>query len=338
MHCSCSANMRAMDTEQQIPTEKLTKYIQTRILPALGAQGRNFTLELISPGSRNIIWLLTVEDGGKYVLKAISKRFRIKNIIWAHACLERRGIPAPRLFFADRSWKTAGSMGYYFSCEEHIDGTPLDGLGDGRRNHIAQAATLFARMHAVRSFCWGKIKSFQVLGFRDYLMRKTTERAQAIAASGCTLGSTPAENLVPWFERKKSVIRPFARFSLCHGDVNMKNILLCPDGRIRLIDTEAFKFLPFQIEYFRLAYGLCGFDAMLQQQFKEAYLAAASRKKRRDLARRGCLYHAYVLLEIAWHFNKKLKQKELPDSVRTACTDSRTSALERLAAILSKTP
>ena len=327
-----------MDTQQQIQPEKLNDYITTNILPALARQAAHFSLEPVSRGSRNLIWFLTVADGGRYVLKAVSKRFRIKNIIWAHAHLERRGIPVPRLFFADRAWKTAGTMGYYFACEERVDGTPLDELGDGRRHHIAQAAALFARMHAERSFRWGKLKSFQVLGFRDYLMRKTSERAQALAASGGMPGGSSADSLVAWFERKKSAIKPFARFSLCHGDVNMKNILLCPDNKIRLIDTEAFKFLPFQIEYFRLAYALCGFDEALHRQFRDAYTTASTKKNRRELERCGPLYHAYVLLEIAWHFNKKLKQEELPESARAAFADNRGRALEQLAAIISKNP
>ena len=328
--------MRGMDTQQQIPPEKLTNYIQTRILPALGAQSRTFTLELISPGSRNIIWFLNLENGGSYVLKAISKRFRIKNIIHAHAYLERRGIPIPKLFFADRAWKTAKNMGYYFACEERVEGTPLDELGEARRDTISQSAALFAGMHATHSFLWGKIKSIQVLGFSAYLMRKTSERVQALAEAGCAAGSISAGELLSWFERKKSVIRPLTGFNLCHGDVNMKNILLCPDGKIRLIDTEAFKFLPFQIEYYRLVYALCGFDEMLQQQFKDAYLSAASQKKQRDLERYGQLYHGYVLLEIAWYFNKQLKQECLPESVRASRTESRGRALEHLAAIVSK--
>ncbi len=330
--------MPGMDTQQPIQPDTLKDYISTKILPALGASGRTFSLEPVSCGSRNLIWFLTVAGGGRYVLKAVSKRFRIKNIIWAHAHLERRSIPVPKLFFANRAWKTAEDMGYYFACEERVEGTPLDELGDGRRNHIAQAAALFARMHAARSFRWGKLKSFQVLGFRGYLMRKTSERAQAIAASGCMPGGSSADSLVAWFERKKSVIRPLTGFNLCHGDVNMNNILVCPDGTIRLIDTEAFKFLPFQIEYFRLAYGLCGFDEALHRQFRDAYTAAAPQRNRRKLERCGTLYHGYVLLEIAWHFNKKMKQEGLAESVRAACTDSRGSALERLAAILSQNP
>ncbi len=332
----CSANMPGMDTQHQMPDQKLTNYIQKRILPALGAQGRKFTLELISPGSRNTIWFLNLENGGSYVLKAISKRFRIKNIIHAHAYLERRGIPIPKLFFADRAWKTARHMGCYFACEERVEGTPLDELGQARTDTLAQSAALFAGMHAAHSFLWGKIKSIQVFGFSTYLMRKTSERVQALAEAGCTVGSRSAGEMLSWFERKKSVIRPLTGFNLCHGDVNMKNILLCPDGKIRLIDTEAFKFLPFQIEYFRLLYALCGFDGRLQQQFKDAYLAAASHKKQRGLERCGYFYHGYVLLEIAWHFNKQLKQEGLPESVRAACTESRGRALEHLAEIVSR--
>jgi Ser/Thr protein kinase RdoA (MazF antagonist) len=329
--------MRDMDTQEPIQPDRLNEYITANILPALGAGGRKFSLQPVSGGSRNLIWFLTVE-GGRYVLKAVSKRFRIKNIIWAHAHLERLSVPVPKLFFADRAWKTAETMGYYFACEERVEGQPLDELGDGRRQHLTQAAALFARMHTARSFRWGKLKSFQVLGFRDYLMRKTSERTQALAASGCMPGSSSAGNLAAWFERKKSGIRPFARFSLCHGDVNMKNILLCPGNKIRLIDTEAFKFLPFQIEYFRLAYALCGFDEALHRQFREAYAAASTKKNRREIERCGPLYHAYVLLEIAWHFNKKLKQAELPEAERSACAGSRGSALVQLAAIMSKNP
>ena len=157
--------MPGMDTQQPIQPDTLKDYISTKILPALDASGRTFSLEPVSCGSRNLIWFLTVAGGGRYVLKAVSKRFRIKNIIWAHAHLERRSIPVPKLFFANRAWKTAEDMGYYFACEERVEGTPLDELGAGRRNHIAQAAALFARMHAARSFRWGKLKSFQVLGF-----------------------------------------------------------------------------------------------------------------------------------------------------------------------------
>jgi Ser/Thr protein kinase RdoA (MazF antagonist) len=328
--------MPAMDT-QQIEPEKLNEYIKTRILPALGAQGSPFTLDPVSCGSRNLIWFLTVESGGGYVLKAVSKRFRIKNIIWAHVHLERLGIPVPKLFFADRAWKTAEAMGYYFACEERVDGRPLDELGDGRRQYISRAAALFARMHAARSFRWGKLKSFQVLGFRDYLMRKTSERCQALAAAGCLPGGSCADSIVAWFERKKSVIRPFGRFSLCHGDVNMKNILVCPDSTIRLIDTEAFKFLPCQMEFFRLAYALCGFDEALHRQFRDAYAAAAPKKNRRALERCGEMYQAYVLLEIAWHFNKKLKKTELSEPERSAFAGSRSSALEQLAGIMSST-
>ncbi len=251
--------MPAMNTPQPIQPDRLNDYITASILPALGASGRRFSLEPVKGGSRNLIWFLTVEGGGRYVLKAVSKRFRIKNIIWAHAHLERLGIPVPRLFFADRAWKTAETMGYYFACEELVEGRPLDELGDARRQHIARAAAVFARMHAERSFRWGKLKSFQVLGFRDYLLRKTSERSRALAASGCLPGGSSADSLMAWFERKKSAIRPFARFSLCHGDVNMKNILVCPDNynpphRHRSIQVSALPdgILPFDLRSLRL--------------------------------------------------------------------------------------
>lgn len=327
--------MPAMDTQRKIEPGALQRYITTRVLPALGAQGGAFRLEPVKGGSRNLIWVLHLEGGGRYVLKALAKRFRIKNIIWAHAYLKRRAVPVPRLLFADRSWDTARAMGYYFACEEWIDGTALDELADCRSSHIDRTAGLFARMHAGRSFRWGKLKTFQVRGFRQYLLRKASGRCRALAESGCLVGKGTADSLAAWFRAEASAVRPLHRFSLCHGDVNMKNILLCPDGAIRLIDTEAFKFLPFQIEYYRLAYGLCGFDENLHRHFSRAYEAAAPKKNRQALERRHLLYHAYVLLEIAWHCNKKLKRPEgLTDEARCGFAATRSSALARLEAVL----
>ncbi len=62
-----------------------------------------------------------------------------------------------------------------------------------------------------------------------------------------------------------------------------------------------------------MTYALCGFDEGLHRQFSDAYTAAAPKKNRRALKRCSPLYQAYVLLEIAWHFNKKLKQASFPN-------------------------
>ena len=141
-----------------------------------------------------------------------------------------------------------------------------------------------------------------------------------------------------WLDRHRSAVPLLGGFSLCHGDVNMKNILLCPGGGLRLIDTESFKFLPCAIEYHRLAYGLCGFDGSLHEEFRKSYMAAATGKTLREIERSGGYYHACVLLEIAWHFNKKLKREGLPEAERPAFARSRDAALARLAELTDHNP
>jgi Ser/Thr protein kinase RdoA (MazF antagonist) len=322
-----------MEDPGQIDAHTLDRYLRERVLPALGSGG-DYALEPVKTGSRNLVWFLTTAEGGSFVLKAVSKRFRIKNLIRAHRYLRGRGLPVPRLLFADRARATAGQTGYYFACEERVRGMALDELGAERTGCLGPVAALFAGMHQTTSLRWGKLKTFQVLGFRQYLLRKAGERLHALADAGCALPGPSPQAILAWFERASSGLGMLQSFNLCHGDVNMQNILVGPGREIRLIDMEAFKFLPFQIEFFRLAYALCGFDAALHERFRKLYAAGSSKKNLRRFQAGGPLYHAYVLLEIAWYGNKKLKDPALSEAGRQPLHDIRAAALERLAGML----
>lgn len=285
----------------------LEAYVMEKVLPTLGMTGRTFSLEPTGLGNRNRIYFLTVEDAGDYIFKGFTERYRIKNALKAHAFLARHHINTPRVFFSDVTRTTFERFGCFFSCEERIDGKPLAALAN-TLEVIPGIAEFFARMHSIRSFRWGRLSKRQLFDFVPYTMRKITERLNVLSNPVFCRDTAGVHAARQWFELHKGSMKAVKRFSLCHGDVNPDNILVAADGSIVLIDNEAIKYLPFPIEYFRLQFSLCGEDAAARQLFEDNYFQHAHPDRRRELEGCGDFYGAYVMLEFAWYYNKKLKQ------------------------------
>ncbi len=314
----------------------LEAYVIKKVLPAMGLTGRAFTLEKTGLGNRNRIYFLTVEDAGAYIFKGFTEKYRIKNALKAHAFLARHHISTPRVFFSDMTRQTFERFGCLFACEERIEGTPLAGLASTRAL-IAGVARFFARMHGIRSFRWGRLSKRQLFDFTPYTLRRITERLDALADAGFSQGAGGIAAARQWFARNKDAMKAVKRFSLCHGDVNPDNILVAADSSIVLIDNEAIKFLPFPIEYFRLQFSLCGEDPAARQLFEEHYFNTAHPGRRRELDGCGDFYRAYVLLEFAWYYNKKLKQLKKANDDDTQHSEScKTRALNGLLQIIGR--
>ena len=146
-------------------------------------------------------------------------------------------------------------------------------------------------------------------------MRKIRERVHSLTASGTQFPGCDPRTIVHWFESNCGAIKAVSEFSLCHGDVNTRNILVTHDNRVVIIDTEALKYLPFPIEYFRLLFFLCQDDAHAQQEFSRCYFENTPHTRYKEFVRCKEFYQAFVLLEFAWYFNKKIKQNPAPDRI-----------------------
>jgi|GEM_PF-1147974 len=299
-------------TQHELHT--LEHYIHKTVLPRLGRAGSSLHLEPTTLGNRNRIFFLTVGTDHQLVLKGFASKTRLHNSLIANRFLARYGIAAPRILFADASEKTRARLGWYVSCEEKIDGTPVEATRCDSSMRTAIAA-FFARLHSLRSSRWGSLRSPQCFGFRTYLMRKIRERVHSLTASGTQFPGCDPRTIVHWFESNCGAIKAVSEFSLCHGDVNTRNILVTHDNRVVIIDTEALKYLPFPIEYFRLLFFLCQDDAHAQQEFSRCYFENTPHTRYKEFVRCKEFYQAFVLLEFAWYFNKKIKQNPAPDRI-----------------------
>ncbi len=143
------------------------------------------------------------------------------------------------------------------------------------------------------------------------------------------------DHSLKWFDKKLEEIKPIKEFHLCHGDVNKKNIILSDNNQIIIIDNEAIKHLPFPIEFFRLKFILCRDDLEMHKIFKQAYFQGLSDDMLNIIETEGQFYSAYVLLEFALYFNKKLRQTQSSssDSTDNSYKANRQIALNNLKSI-----
>jgi serine/threonine protein kinase len=322
-----------MTQSLNLPQEAVEDYVKDKVLPKMGKAGRPFNLQPTSLGNRNKIFFLNIDDSGQYIFKGFTEKYRMRNALMAHDFLARHNISTPRVFFSDVTKKTFEKFGCLFSCEERIDGIPLAERANAH-DEIPVIAEFFAHMHSVRSFRWGRLRKRQLFDFTTYTMRRIKERLDALHDSGIWDSGAGIDAARQWFARKKDSMKAIKRFSLCHGDVNPANILFTPNDRIVLIDNEAIKFLPFPIEYYRLQFSLCGDNPDAQRLFEENYFKYARPARRKELNNCGDFYKAYVMLEFAWHYNKKVKQHSPDDTVSDVNNNNKARALEAFSSLI----
>ncbi|MCX8043319.1 MAG: aminoglycoside phosphotransferase family protein, partial [Desulfobacterota bacterium] len=292
--------------------ERLQQYIAHTVLPRIGMAGRCFELAPAKLGERNRVFYLTVEERPSFVIKAFTSKTRIQNTMLGSRFLLRYGIAAPRVYFSDTSTKTFTKLGSYVLCEERISGVPVQELGNDPET-IKAVASYFTNLHRLRSSRWGSFRSGRRFGFTAYMLRKAKERIRILEASGTAFPDITSNALIRWFERRQAAFSAVGDYSLCHGDVNPANIMITiPERRVMLIDTEALKYLPFLLEYFRLQFFLCRDDAAAAL-FEQRYFDDAPPDRKRSMDRYGTVYRAFALLEFAWYYNKKTKQHRAHD-------------------------
>jgi len=293
----------------------LKSYIEKKALPKMGLAGRQFTLEPTRLGNRNVIFFLLIQGCRDIVLKGFKKETRVRNHLIANRFLERCSMDVPRTLFSDLSRKTYRAFGYYFICEEKVTGRNLAETGD-LAGCIPAVAAFYARLHAIHSSRWGKLRSGHKYGFHSYILSQITTRLNALASSRSRAGLLDLVTYLKWFERKQETARVIGNFSLCHGDVNKKNIFITERGRVCIIDNEAIKYMPFPAEFYRLQFTLCEDDAYLQRLFDASYLDCCSIRKQEQLGICGDFYRAYVLLECACYYSRKAGEKKIDNGLR----------------------
>lgn len=308
---------------------RLEEYIAKKVLPKLQMEGRPFKIRPTELGNRNIIYFLHIDNFQDTVFKGFAKKNRLKNNLIANRFLARCNIKVPRTIFSDLSQSTYKKFGRFFACEEKAAGKPFSESNEIVKS-IPFIAGFYAEMHGIRSSRWGKLTSGKKYGFTSYVMTKVTKRINVLKKSDTSLKAQNFNEFIKWFESAKGSLKKIKYFSLCHGDVNKKNILLSDSNQVCIVDNEAIKYLPFPMEFYRLKYVLGGDSVESQTLFEESYFESCSPERRREFESCNLFYNAYVLLELALYHNKKFKHHKAQEHLKDYFETNRDKALTEI--------
>lgn len=293
------------------PIELMQEYVRSTVLPRLKADDtRGLHLSATELGNRNRIYFLDIPGRDPLILKGFRKKKRLHNHVLSARFLRRCGIPVPEAVFADRSERNHRRLGYYFSAETRLSGSPL-ALTDDPDRVIDAVAPVYADLHRHRSSRWGLLGAQRRTGFRSYILRKSYRHLETLTRTN-VLDTAEADHLSAWLAQSRNSIRAIPHYSLCHGDVNARNIMLTDSGTAAIIDTEGVRYLPFPLELYRLSLYLFGDTPALQARFEETYLRHCPARRRTELDTGGEFFRAYVLLEIAAYATRTLERTDNP--------------------------
>jgi Ser/Thr protein kinase RdoA (MazF antagonist) len=311
--------MTSSEIKKHVPAAALEQYVARKVLPRMKLSNTPFILEPTTLGNRNRIFFLHIGSDRTLILKGFAKKRRLQNSLIAARFLARCNLNAPAVFFSDTSDRTRRALGYYFCCEEKVDGSTLADAPD-LSAVLPAVASFYARMHTIQSSRWGKLTSGHKFGFTRYIMDKASKRLARVEKSCAELaGSHDLQACLAWFRAHQHTISNIRHFSLCHSDVNSRNILITNDRQVCIIDNEALKYMPFILEFFRLKLVLCADDRDAQAIFENAYLQHSAPARRDEFFRTRDFFHAYVLLEHLCYFGRKQSAPGTPDDLRFAC-------------------
>jgi thiamine kinase-like enzyme len=320
-------------TSRQFEPAQLEKYIESKVLSKIKLGGRKFKLIPTTLGNRNIIFFLSIDNFKDTVFKGFAKKYRIHNNLLGNSFLAQYGIDVPKIIFSDISQKTYRDFGCYFSCEEKIEGKSLAEIEDPIKL-IPAVAGFYSKLHNIVSPGWGKLTSGRKYGFKNYLLDKVTKRLDIINKSDIGFDKWTVKLFSKWFEKTSDSLI-IKNFSLSHGDVNKKNIMISDNNRVSIIDNETIKFLPFQIEFFRLKYILSEGCPDAQDLFEKSYFESCSPERLSDFEKCRYFYNAYVLFEFAMYYNRKLKDPKIDDCLKNNYESNLNKSLTEVKELIS---
>ena len=310
----------------------LEDYVRSHILVFLNRPGDSFSLQPTTLGNHNAIFLLFIDRFPSLILKGYPKINWYKKALNGSRLLAQHGIRVPRLYYTDSSEACFKTFGCHFICEEKIAGKSLAECG-AIKDYIPAVAHCYAKMHQIRNSRWKDFFPMYRPWYKSALLKKVTNLLQSLGHSASQeITEKDLASYRSWFFERKNTLPNIQSQSLCHGDVNKKNILISDDNEIVLIDHETVKFSPFPVEFARLKLTLCEDRQDLIDLFETSYSAHCTGEALCELTESKDFYSAYVLLEFAVYFSRKLRQSA-DETARNYCAaqlDKLLSALEEI--------
>ena len=200
-----------------LSNEQMERYIRDQLLPQLSLDHSSYHFELTDKGQRNAIIHLSIEGFKPLIIKGTRKKHKAEHMREGTQHLRSHGIKAPEIICVDLSRKTFKTLGYYFVCEEKIEGKICGELDDAMDSlHLVAAS--FSRMHAIRRTRWGRLNGGSRFGFWRYLKDNIREKLRRLSACNRLFTKEQGNLHWQWFASFKDTIKSHQRFSLSHCD------------------------------------------------------------------------------------------------------------------------
>jgi len=232
--------------------------------------------------SRYVRFLSGEGLGGCVVVKGAWKRLawfrkanrvvRYRNAANVHALLQTRGVEIPRLLFRCDGGRGFSRMQFHLIAEDLVSGRPLR---PGNVEDCRAAARTLAKMHAIvrgdAGGVWQGVVPRERYPHRQILPRvrryvRLIER-EAPTAEISFFG----ERTGGWFwSRTVDLLDLGAPFSLCHGDVSERNVLI-EDSKATLLDFTSSLFGLAGFDLIKAYANWGGGDAEATRAFAESY-------------------------------------------------------------------
>ncbi len=275
--------------------DRLTPYVEHRLLERLGLAGRPFALEPAHAGIHSRVFFLAIQNGPQLVLKIISKRRRFHSVAASARHLAQNGVAVPAIVSADEDNRFFSRRGMHVLCEERICGETLQ-HSPRPPELLAELAGLFARMHGHTRAAWGDIDKGSRSGLFGYLYKKSAGRVRDWSAADA--GATPAlqNRLLGLLAAGEPAVNRIAAFSLCHCDPNPNNIIVrASDRKLFLLDAGTLRYLPRAIDYFMLQAYFCFRNREeYAPVFEKAYMSHLSGPELQEFSDSQNFFRLYV--------------------------------------------
>ena len=217
-------------------------------------------------------WLIYADGAPVGVLRALHSRRRLLRLREASARLLATGVPVARVLWSDASLLGRLRCGAYLMVEEHFEGAPWVATA-GRPRAVHPLAGALARLHGSRHAAWGTLGRARRWFYGGFRLRQVRGQLHRLHRHGA-LSRAECRTLYAPFAAWRRRLDALRGFHLIHNDLHPENVLVSPDGALRLIDLYRLRFDCREKDLAAVCGRLLRFDRAAARAFEEAYEGA----------------------------------------------------------------
>ncbi len=313
---------------------RLKRFVEYRLLEALGCPERKFSLKKTGLGIHNQVFYLDIDKMIPLVLKGIKKRQRFSELLKCSEHLMGKGINVPEILHAQEDGRLFKRLGLHIICEKRIMGNTLQ-AGNYSNKIIAEVSRVLSHMHSFKRVTWGKIDEAKSDGLFEYLHSKINKKLQNWGETDTFFPKKQSEDIFRWIKPWKRNIEEIKTFSLSHCDANPGNFILSNDNQIYLLDTGNIRYLPRAIDYYTLQVQLCEDNRDKIRIFEDTYFEIMNSDDIKEFKKSHLFFKVYVLVNFACMLAERIKRDNTGDPFHKQLPEYLTKAKKVIFEIIS---